>query len=93
MLLLLPRTRMLGVLMASAYLGGAVAAHVAIHRYTTNDPFVSFMAMHTHIGTLEPGVVLAALWFGTRLLQRPARGLVATEPHAVLQHVTVQPSA
>ncbi len=74
-LLLFPRTRTLGVLMATAYLGGAVAAHIAIHRFTTNDPFIAFMALHTHIGTLEPGVLLAALWYGIWLSQRPARGL------------------
>ncbi|MBV9894711.1 MAG: DoxX family protein [Chloroflexi bacterium] len=78
-LLLLPRTRALGVLMATAYLGGAVAAHIAIHRFTTDDPFVAFMALHTHIGTLEPGVLLGALWFGVWLSQRPARGLATTQ--------------
>src|SRR5690348_3584114 len=72
LLLLYPRTRRVGLLMASAYLGGAVAAHLAIHRFTTNDPFVAFMAMNTHIGTLEPGVLLAALWFGIWLSERPA---------------------
>ena len=77
--LLFPRTRALGVLMATAYLGGAVAAHIAIHRFTTNDPFVAFMALRTHIGTLEPGMLLAALWFGIWLSQRPARGLATTQ--------------
>ncbi|MBV9063138.1 MAG: DoxX family protein [Alphaproteobacteria bacterium] len=75
MLLLFPRTRALGLLMASAYLGGAVAAHVAIHRFTTDDPFIAFMALHTHIGTLEPGVLLAALWYGTWLSRRSAQAL------------------
>ncbi|MBV9546813.1 MAG: DoxX family protein [Chloroflexi bacterium] len=93
LLLLFPRTRALGVLMASAYLGGAVAAHVAIHRYTTNDPFVAFMAMHTHIGTLEPGVLLAALWFGSWLSQRPGRALYSMRAHRMLRQATSQPSA
>ena len=74
-LLLFPRTRGIGILMATAYLGGAVAAHVAIHRFTTSDPFVAFMATHTHIGTLEPGVLLGALWFGAWLSQRSLAGL------------------
>jgi DoxX-like family len=92
-LLLFPRTRTLGLFMASAYLGGAVAAHLAIHRFTTNDPFVAFMAMHTHIGTLEPGVLLGALWFGTWLSQRAVRDLATTQPHAVWPQVRTQQSA
>jgi len=93
LLLLFPRTRTFGLFMASAYLGGAVAAHVAIHRYTSNDPFVAFMAMHTHIGTLEPGVLLAALWFGSWLSQRRAQALSSTLAHATLRQATSQPSA
>src|SRR5499427_8423229 len=78
-LLLIPRTRGLGILLASAYLGGAVAAHLAIHRFTTNDPFVAFMAMHTHIGTLEPGVLLGALWFGMWLAHRSVQDGATTQ--------------
>jgi hypothetical protein len=85
-LLLFPRTRGMGILMASAYLGGAVSAHLAIHRFTTSDPFVAFMAMHTHIGTLEPGVLLGLLWFGAWLSQRPVRSLAAPAlPQASMQ--------
>ena len=93
LLLLFPRTRAFGIVMASAYLGGAVAAHVAIHRYTTNDPFIAFMAVHTHIGTLEPGVLLVALWFGSWLSQRRAQALSSTSAHATLRQATSQPSA
>ena len=92
-LLLFSRTRAVGLLMASAYLGGAVAAHLAIHRFTTNDPFVAFMALHTHIGTLEPGVLLGALWFGTWLSQRPLRQLTTTQPNAQWRQASTQPSA
>jgi|SRR5579859_3563926 len=92
-LLLFPRSRGVGLLMASAYLGGAVAAHLAIHRFTTDDPFVAFMAMHTHIGTLEPGVLLAALWFGAWLTQRTTPGLVAKRTQATWQQASTQPSA
>src|SRR5205807_24481 len=88
LLLLFPRTRAFGLFMASAYLGGAVAAHVAIHRYTTNDPFIAFMAMHTHIGTLEPGVLLAALWFGSWLSQPRAQPVSTTPAHAILRQAT-----
>ena len=93
LLLLFPRTRAFGLFMASAYLGGAVAAHVAIHRYTSNDPFIAFMAMHTHIGTLEPGVLLAVLWFGSWFSQRPAQAFSSTPAHATLRHATSQQSA
>jgi DoxX-like protein len=93
LLLLYPRTRRVGLLMASAYLGGAVAAHLAIHRFTTNDPFVAFMATHTHIGTLEPGVLLAALWFGTWLSERPARDVTTTQVPSSLRPASTQPSA
>jgi DoxX-like family len=89
-LLLIPRTRAIGLLLASAYLGGAVAAHLAIHRFTTNDPFVAFMAMHTHIGTLEPGVLLGALWFGTWLSRWRTPSLAA---HTALRQASIQPSA
>src|SRR5262249_37279948 len=90
LLLLAPRTRALGLLMASAYLGGAVAAHLAIHRYTTNDPFVAFMAMHTYIGALEPGVVLGALWFGTWLSQRTVRSPGMTQAHGIRRQASTQ---
>ena len=93
LLLLFTRTRAVGLFMASAYLGGAVAAHVAIHRYTSNDPFVAFMAMHTHIGTLEPGVLLAALWFGSWLSQPRAQTLSSAPAQATLRQATGQPSA
>jgi hypothetical protein len=90
LLLLFPRTRGIGLLMASAYLGGAVAAHLAIHRFITDDPFVAFMAVHTHIGTLEPGVLLGALWFGTWLSQRAEPSPAA---RALWTQTSTQPSA
>src|SRR5262249_47517003 len=93
MLLLLPRTRGIGLLLASAYLGGAVAAHLAIHRFTTDDPFVAFMAMHTHIGTLEPGVLLGALWFGMWLARRPVQGGATTQAKARWPQASPQLSA
>ena len=93
LLLLLPRTRTVGLLMASAYLGGAVAAHLAIHRFTTNDPFVAFMALHTHIGVLEPAAPLGALWIGTWLSQRTVRGSDATQTHGLWRQASPQPTA
>lgn len=93
LLLLFPRTRALGLLIASAYFGGAIAAHLAIHRFTTNDPFVAFMALHTHIGTLEPALPLGALWFGTWLSQRNVRGNAAAQPHGIWRQASTQPTA
>ena len=93
MLVLFPRTRGIGLLMASAYLGGAVAAHLAIHRFSTDDPFVAFMAAHTHIGTLEPGVLLGALWFGTWLTRRTVRGVATSSAHGAWRQVSTQPTA
>jgi hypothetical protein len=66
---------------------------LAIHRFTTNGPFVAFMAMHTHIGTLEPGVVLGALWFGMWLEQRPVQGGATTQAQARLPQASPQLSA
>jgi hypothetical protein len=51
------------------------------------------MAMHTHIGTLEPGVLLGALWFGTWLSQQPARGVSTTLTYGVLRQPRTLPSA
>lgn len=66
-MLLVARSRWLGLLLASAYLGGAVAAHVAIHRYAVGGPFLEFMATNPFVGALLPGAFLALLWAGAWL--------------------------
>jgi hypothetical protein len=65
-LLLLPRTRPIGLLLGSAYFGSAVAAHVAIHRYLTGGPFLVYTATHPYVGALFPATFLALLWIGAR---------------------------
>jgi len=63
-LVLVPLTRKLGFLLASAYFGGAVAAHLAIHRTSDGGPFLAFMATHPYVGALEPLAFAAILWAG-----------------------------
>jgi DoxX-like family len=67
-LFLLPATRRLGLLLVSAYLGGAIAAHLAVHRFFTGGPFLVYMAQHPYVGALVPGALLIAGWIGTWLL-------------------------
>ena len=67
-LFLVPATRRLGLLLVSSYLGGAIAAHLAVHRSFTGGPFLVYMAMHPYIGALVPATVLTAGWVGTWLL-------------------------
>lgn len=50
-LFLIPRTRSLGLLLVSAYLGGAIAAH----------------AGHAQWAAVRPAFFLAIIWFGTWL--------------------------
>jgi hypothetical protein len=51
-LFMLPRTRSLGLLVVSSYLGGAVAAHIG----------------HGQSAALEPAILLGFLWLGAWLL-------------------------
>jgi hypothetical protein len=64
LLFLLPRTRPLGLLLVSGYLGGAISAHLAIHRFSTGGPFLVYMADHRYVGMLVPGVFLTLSWIG-----------------------------
>ena len=66
-LFLFPVTRRLGLLLVSSYLGGAIAAHLAVHRFFTGGPFLVYRAMHPYVGALVPSTVLAAGWVGTWL--------------------------
>lgn len=67
---LLPATRRAGLLLISAFLGGAVASHIAIHRTFTGGPFITYMAYHPYIGATIPGALLAIAWAGDYLLHR-----------------------
>jgi len=60
-------TRSLGLLLVSAYFGGAISAHLAHHPYVTGGPFLTYMLNHPLVGALEPGVFLAAAWIGVGL--------------------------
>lgn len=63
-LFLVPATRRLGSLFVSSYLGGAIAAHLATHRFFEGGPFLVYMALHPYVGALAPVTVLAAGWIG-----------------------------
>lgn len=66
----LPATRRSpGILLVSAYFGGAIAAHLAAHPYVSGGPFLVYMITHPYFGALEPGVFLAAAWIGTWLTE------------------------
>jgi hypothetical protein len=61
---LLPSTRSVGLLLLSGYLGGAISAHLAIHRFNAGGPFLVYMANHPYVGALMPGVLLVLAWMG-----------------------------
>jgi uncharacterized membrane protein YphA (DoxX/SURF4 family) len=63
-LFLVPATRRIGLLLVSSYLGGAIAAHLSVHRFFVGGPFLVYMATHPYIGALVPTAVLTAGWAG-----------------------------
>lgn len=63
-LFLMPATRRIGLLLVSSYLGGAIAAHLSVHRFFVGGPFLVYMAMHPYVGALVPAAVLTAGWAG-----------------------------
>ena len=67
LLFLFPTTRRAGLLLISAFLGGAVSAHVATHQSFSGGPFITYMAEHPYVGALIPGALLLAAWFGDYL--------------------------
>ena len=66
-LFLLPSTRSAGLLVVSAYFGGAIAAHLANHPFTGGGPFLTFNANHHYVGTLPATALLACAWIGVSL--------------------------
>jgi hypothetical protein len=60
-------TRSLGLLLVSAYFGGAISAHWASHPSVTGGPFLTFMLNHPFIGSFDPGIFLFSAWIGTWL--------------------------
>ena len=64
---LLPPTRAAGLLLVSAYFGGAIAAHLANHPFTGGGPFLAFNARHHYLGTLPASLFLIFAWTGVWL--------------------------
>lgn len=84
-LCLVPATKRAGLLLISAFLGGAVASHIAIHRAFSGGPFITFMAYHPYTGAMIPGALLAIAWAGDYLNQ-----LAEAEPHRAQSGMTRQ---
>jgi hypothetical protein len=66
-LFLLRSTRVFGLLLLSAYFGGAISAHLAYHPLTGAAPIIVFGFNHPYLATLIPAVVLACAWLGVWL--------------------------
>lgn len=89
-LFLLPFTRRLGLLFVSGYLGGAIAAHLSIHRVVAGGPFLVFMATHRYIGALEPTIVLLPAWLGMWLSHRTQAARSAPEARTSLPRLDIR---
>jgi hypothetical protein len=57
-------TRVVGALLVSGYLGGAIAAHLADHPLVGAAPIILFNAHHQYLGTLPGLVLLICAWAG-----------------------------
>ena len=60
-------TRSAGLLLVSAYFGGAIAAHLANHPFAGGGPFLAFNANHHYLGTLPATLFLTFAWIGVWL--------------------------
>ena len=60
-------TRAVGLVLASSYLGGAIAAHLASHPLNSSAPIVVFNFHHPYLGALPAIAVLASTWIGVYL--------------------------
>jgi len=67
LLFLLRSTRVPGLILVSAYMGGAIAAHVAYHPLTSTNPIILFDWNHPVLGMTPPVLVLAVAWAGAWL--------------------------
>lgn len=74
LLFLVPATRRLGLVMVSAYFGGAIAAHLAIHPPVTIGPGLYYLTTHPFTAVLVPGTFLVAAWIGAWRDPRLFRG-------------------
>jgi DoxX-like protein len=72
-LFLFPSTRAGGLLLVSAYFGGAISAHLAHHAFVGGGPFLQFNAIHPFLGTIPASILLMAAWLGVWLRHPEAR--------------------
>jgi hypothetical protein len=72
-LFLLPSTRASGLLLVSAYFGGAISAHLAHHAIVPGGPFLQFNAIHPFLGTIPAWSFLMTAWVGVWLRHPQAR--------------------
>ncbi len=70
---LLSATRSFGLLLVSAYFGGAIAAHLASHPFSGGGPYLAFAAHHHYLGALPAMLVLASAWIGVYLRHPESR--------------------
>lgn len=66
-------TRAAGLLLVSAYFGGAISAHLAQHVFVGGGPFLRFNAAHPFLGTIPASIFLTAAWLGVWLRHPEAR--------------------
>ena len=71
--ILFPRTRSAGIFLASSYLGGAIAVHVANHPFHGGGPFLTFDAHHHYLGSLPAAIFLTSGWIGVWLRHPESR--------------------
>jgi Na+/H+ antiporter NhaC len=72
-LFLVPLTRVGGLVLGSAYFGGAISAHLAHHEFVQGAPFLQFKAIHPFLGTIPAWTLLLAAGFGVWLRHPEAR--------------------
>lgn len=73
------RTRPLGLLLLSSYLGGAVAAHIAYHPLNGSAPIILFSFNHHYLAALPAAIVIALAWSGVWLSQGAPWWLPSTQ--------------
>lgn len=82
-LFLLPSMRAGGLLLVSAYFGGANSAHLAQHAFVGGGSFLRFNAAHPFLGTIPASIFLMAASLGVWLRHPEARwsgGMKETAP-------------
>jgi hypothetical protein len=72
-------TRPAGLLLVSAYFGGAIAAHLAYHPLTGSTPIILFDANHPYIGSVPPILILSCAWAGAWLRHPELFGRIARQ--------------